>query len=184
MPRANRRQAYSVSLIMNIVRMEQVRARARWRPAPIDYRRTFAFIACAAAIFAVFFGVGHATRGTPAASSPDTYSPRALTSASVHAGIPYGVVASAPLPASSAFRTPPPPPPPPTHHASAAHHAAAAAPVTAAPVVSAPVAAAPAPTPAPAAPVAPAPVHHSPAPAPSQPSSESGGGGGSFDSSE
>jgi hypothetical protein len=185
MPRANRGQAYSVSIIMNIVRMEQMRARARWRPAPIDYRRTLAFIACAAAMFAIFFEVGHVTRGTPAASSPGTYSPRPLSSASVHAGIPAGVVISAPLPASSAFRTPPPPPPP-AHHASAAHHAAAAAPVAAAPVASAPVARAPAATPAPAAPVTPAPVHHSPAPAPSQPSSESsgGGGGGSFDSSE
>ena len=184
MPRANRGQTYSVSLIMNSVRMEQVRARARWRPAPIDYRRTLAFIACAAAMFAIFFAVGHVTRGTQAASSPGTHSPRALTSASVHAGIPDGVVASAPLPASSAFRTPPPPPPP-SHRASPAHHAAAAAPVTAAPVVSAPVAPAPAVTPAPAAPVEAAPVHHSPAPAPSQPSSEpSGGGGGSFDSSE
>lgn len=183
MPRANRDQAYSVSLIMNMMRMEQVRARARLGPAqPIHRRRTLAFLACAVAMFAIFFVLGRATTsGTHVSSSAASYSPRALTSASVHAGIPDGVVASAPLPASSAFRTPPPPPPPP-HRASPAHHAAAAAPVTAAPVVSAPVASPPAATPAPAAPVAPAPVHHSPAPAPSQPSG--GGGGGSFDTSE
>ena len=94
MSRANWGQAYSVSLLMNIVRMEQVRARARWRPEPIDLRRTLAFIVGAFAMFAVFFAVGHATRGTHAASSPGTYSPRPLSSQSVHAGIPDGVVAS------------------------------------------------------------------------------------------
>jgi hypothetical protein len=175
----NRGQAYSLSLIMNSVRMEQVRARARWRPAPIDFRRTLAFVVCAVVMFAIFFEVGHATRGTQVASSPASYSPHALTSASVHAGIPDGLVPAAALPAATSFRSPPPPP----HHSSPAHHtAAAAAPVASAPVVSAPVASAPAATPAP---VTPAPVQHTSAPAPSQPSSESsGGGGGSFDSSE
>jgi hypothetical protein len=183
MSRAHRGQAYSVSLIMSMVRMEQVRARDRLRPAqPVDRRRTLAFIACAAAMFAIFFAVGRATSGTHASSSAATYSPSQLTSASVHAGIPYGVVTAPPLPASNTFRAPPPPP----THASPAHHtAAAAAPVAVAPVASAPVASAPAATPAPAAPVTPAPVQHTSAPAPSQPSSEpSGGGGGSFDSSE
>jgi hypothetical protein len=174
---------------MNIVRMEQVRARARLRPAqPIDRRRTLAFVACGVAMFAIFFAIGRATSGTHASSSAATYSPSALTSASVHAGIPDGLVPAAPLPASGTFRSPPPPP----QHTSPAHHtAAAAAPVAAAPVVAAPVASAPAATPAPAAPVtpapaAPAPVHHTSAPAPSRPSPEpsGGGGGGSFDSSE
>jgi len=178
MPRAHRWQAYSVSLIMNSVRMEQVRARARWRPAPIDFRRTLAFVVCALVMFAIFFEVGHATRGTHVASSPGTYSPRTLTSASVRAGIPDGLVPAAALPASNTFRSPPPP----AHHASPAHHTAAApAPVAAAPVVSAPVASAPAATPAP---VTPAPVQHTSAPAPSQAPSEPSGGGGSFDSSE
>ena len=143
MPRANRGQAYSVSLVMNMMRIEQVRARARLRPAQsIDRRRTLAFIACAVAMFAIFFAVGRATSGTHASSSSAaTYSPSALTSASVHAGIPDGLVPAAPLPASDTFRSPPPPP----QHASPAHHtAAAAAPVAAAPVVSAPVASAPA----------------------------------------
>jgi len=163
---------------MNNVRMEQVRARARWRPAPIDLRRTLAFIVCAVVMFAIFFEVGHATRGTHVASSPGTFSPRELTSASVHAGIPDGLVSAAPLPAATSFRSPPPPP----RHSSPAHHTAAA-PVEAAPVVSAPVVSAPAATPAPAV-VTPAPVQHTSAPAPSQAPSESSGGGGSFDSSE
>jgi len=170
---------------MNMMRMEQVRARTRVRPVVIDLRRVRALLLSAVVLFVLFFELGHALRSTHAlpqiAAGPQTL-PAQLT----RAGIPYGLPAAAPIPSLVTFKANPVPPRP--HHSAPAPAPAASAPAESAPAASAPVVSVPA-TPAPSAPaptpapVAPAPVH-TPAPVVSQPHSAPESGGGSFDTSE
>src|SRR5271170_2657522 len=176
MPRSGGGQAYSVSLLMNIAPIAQVRARTRMRPVVIDLRRLRSLLLSAVVLFVVFFELGHAMRSTHAlpqiAAGPQT-----LPAQFTRAGIPYGYNAAAPIPSLATFRANPV-----VHHP---HHSApVSAPAVSAPAASGPVVSAPA-TPAPSAPapVAPAPVH-TPAPVVSQPHSAPESGGGSFDSSE
>jgi hypothetical protein len=180
MPRSGGEQAYSVSLLMNIVPIGQAGPRAR--PLVVEQRRTWVLLLCAVVLFAGCFALGRTLRSghaLPQAASATQALPADFT----HAGIPYGLNPAAPIPSYSAFRANPIP------HRS--HHTAPAP--SPAPAVSAPAESTPAATPAPTspapsspapAPVTPAPVH-TPAPVVSQPrpaAPESGGG--SFDTSE
>ena len=171
---------------MNIVRSEDLSAHTQGRTLRIDLRRAPILLVCALLVFALLFELGHLTRSTHALAQTSD-GQRVLPAEFARAGIPDGLNAATPIPSIVALKAHKSQPQPASQPVVAA---APPAPAESAPVAS-PVPSSPAPVvpvaPAPVAPapVVPAPVVHTPAPAASKPSSEpSGGGGGSFDSSE
>jgi hypothetical protein len=168
---------------MNIVRSEDLSAHTQGRALRIDLRRAPILLVCALLVFALLFELGHLTRSTHALAQTSD-GQRALPAEFARAGIPDGLNAATPIPSIVALKAHKSQPQPASQPVVAAAPPAPAESAKSAPVAS-PVPSSPAPVvPVAPAPVAPAPVH-TPAPAASKPSSEpSGGGGGSFDSSE
>src|ERR1039458_5911789 len=96
MPWAGGNQADSVSVVMNIVRIEQIRIRRRLGAELIATWWWLILLVCAFTLFACMFELGRLTSVKSAAS--EAAAPQETRIASVRAGIPQGLRPVAPIP--------------------------------------------------------------------------------------
>ncbi len=160
------------------VRVRRWGVRTRGAGVRVEVRQALVVLAVVAAVFAGFFALGRLTR--EGSETSRAYGPQQLPAVSVHAGIPYALLAAPPIPFLLTAEAPAPQPSPSSARAVAGSSSVAHEPSSAASSESTPVQSA---TPSPAPAQAPAPVQSAPAPVYRPPAAPKTSEGGSFDSS-